>query len=426
MRVRQQGQAAARRIAVSCSCGLVGAWLSLCWIFMLAGCADGDFSRFIEPGKVQPAAAAPVPAPAAPQQIASVAHLPVLPPPVVRPGTFKAGLLAPLTGQNAALGQAMLNAAQMAVFDGFAANFELLPRDTGDSEEGAVAALRSAAAAGATLMIGPVFAAQVAAVKPVAASMNINILALSNDAALASPGAYIVGFAPAAQVERVAHYARARGAARFAALIPDGAYGDIIAAALQSALTRNDGTLVLIGRYAPEAADLNPVMQEIAAGREQVDALLLADGGIGLRRIAAMLPAFHLTDGRIRLLGTGLWDEDNFGRRNPQLIGGWYAAPETRERNRFMDHYRSAYGAPPPRLATLSYDAVALVATLLQRGGQVDQTALTRPAGFGGVDGIFRLGIDGIAERGLAVNQVTADGALVLDPAPASFSQPAH
>ena len=118
MRVRQQGQAAARRIAVSCSCGLVGAWLSLCWIFMLAGCADGDFSRFIEPGKVQPAAAAPVPAPAAPQQIASVAHLPVLPPPVVRPGTFKAGLLAPLTGQNAALGQARLNAAHMAVFDG--------------------------------------------------------------------------------------------------------------------------------------------------------------------------------------------------------------------------------------------------------------------------------------------------------------------
>ena len=50
-------------------------------------------------------------------------------PPVLPPNVkIKAGILLPLSGKNGPLGQAMLNAAQQAVFDAAAANFELMPR----------------------------------------------------------------------------------------------------------------------------------------------------------------------------------------------------------------------------------------------------------------------------------------------------------
>ena len=80
-------------------------------------------------------------------------------PPVLAPGVkIKVAILLPLSGRNAPLGQAMLNAAQLAVFDVADQHFELMPRDTASSEAGSGNAARDAAASGAQLFIGPVFA----------------------------------------------------------------------------------------------------------------------------------------------------------------------------------------------------------------------------------------------------------------------------
>ncbi len=389
-------------------------WLPLCLILMLTGCAQQDINLFgpgrkISSNNVPPSVAKGNRGPLA-GAVAPTAD-----------GTMKVGLLLPLSGTHAALGQAMLNAAQMAVFDSGAKNLELLPRDTGDAGPAAVAAMRDAATVGARLMIGPVFAPQVSAVRTAVTGTGLNVLALSNDATLAMPGVYIVGFTPAAQVVRVVSHAMAHGAVRFAALIPLGPYGDIVAAALNDTLARHHGVGARIGRYASNGIDLNQVMQEVASERGQLDALLIADGGANLQRIAKALPHYRLNDPRIRLLGTGLWDEGNLGRRVPQLVGGWYAAPALKDRTEFYTRYQEIYGAPPPRLATLSYDATALAGVLAQRGGRADAGTLTNPAGFVGMDGIFRFSADGVAERGLAVHQVQDDGVLALDPAPQTF-----
>ena len=64
--------------------------------------------------------------------------------PVLTPlasGTVRVGILLPLSGPSANVGSAMLNAAQMALFDFADADFELLPHDTaGQSEEASFAA----------------------------------------------------------------------------------------------------------------------------------------------------------------------------------------------------------------------------------------------------------------------------------------------
>jgi hypothetical protein len=125
------------------------------------------------------------------------------------------------------------------------------------------------------------------------------------------------------------------------------------------------------------------------------------------------------------LLGTGLWDDAAIARE-PALAQGWFAAPPPEAFRNFTAHYREVYGSAPPRIATLSYDAVSLVA-LLSRGRPYDRftaSALTDPNGFVGVDGIFRFSADGAAERGLAILQVANGGFSVVDPAPKSFPQP--
>lgn len=329
-------------------------------------------------------------------------------------GKISVAILLPLSGKHAALGQAMLNAAQMAVFDLAAANFELMPRDTRGTPDGAVAAARDAVANGAQLLIGPLFAADVAAVKPVAQSAGVNMMALSTDVSLGESGAWVMGFAPAPQVERVVTYARRQGLYRFAAIIPKTPYGAIVRAAFDKTAQELGASQTVLDSAAEYAA-------RVAKG-EAYDALFLPLGGNELRTVVAQLAASGFDAKRVRLLGTGLWDEAGLGQSVALLDGGWYAASEPDARERFMATYSKIYNAEPPRLATLAYDATALAAVLSRRGASFDRISLANANGFAGMDGLFRLTPQGTAERGLAVNEITPTGSRVIDPAPSTFA----
>lgn len=325
----------------------------------------------------------------------------------------KVALLVPLNGKSAALGQDMLGAAQLAVFDIGGDGFELMPRDTGGTPSGAVSALKEAVASGAHLAIGPLFAAEVAAIRPAIAEANINALALSTDVSLAQPGIYVMGFAPVPQVERVVSYALKQGLRRFAALVPSGPYGKLVSKAFEESVRKGGGEVVFVGDSGATG--------QIAMKKDQIDALFLPFGGVDLRRIASQLSVAGLEVGRIRILGTGLWDEPSLAQGQSLLVGGWYAAPDPGPRARFLNAYREAYDKEPPRLATLAYDATALAAVLVRSGKGVERENLTNPSGFAGLDGVFRLRENGEIERALAVIEVTASGSQVVDSAPTSF-----
>jgi len=344
------------------------------------------------------------------------------PPPVVQQKTpaapvklagVKVAVLVPLSGKSAPLGQAMVNAAQLAVFDMGVNGFELMPRDTKGTSEGAVQATQEAIASGAQLLIGPLFAADVAAVKPTLHSTNISMLALSTDVSLAEPGAYVMGFAPAPQVERVVTFAVSRGMKNFAAVIPSGPYGQLVSKTFTKAVKEAGGTLV--------ASESIGTMAALGAHKDKIDAIFVPMGGNDLKKVVAQLAASGFEAGRTRLLGTGLWDEANLASEQPLLLGGWFAAPEPEARARFMQAYKDTYNQDAPRLATLAYDATALAAVLGRNGGHYDGHSLTVPSGFAGLDGIFRLLGNGQIERGLAVLEVGAAQNSVVDPSPPVF-----
>ncbi len=413
-------------------------FLLACVLLVVAGCsAIPETQSWFAPKHVaqkpgtsqtQPAVSSPPPVSAPPLPPAAQNM-----PPVVIPATpalaanvkIKVAILLPLSGKNAPLGQALLNAAQLAVFDVADSHFELMPRDSGTSDTSAEAAARDILSDGAQLLIGPVFASHVNAVKPLAASSGVNMLALSTDTTLADQNVFVMGFAPGAQVERAINYAHAHGMHHFGALIPKGAYGDLVRNVFQTAIAQNNDDIADIETFDPAQHDSAAAVTALAAHRDQMDALLLPEGGEDLNLIAGQLSSAGFDKQHLRLIGTGLWDTADIGHA-AFLVGGWYAAPDPHARQNFLKAYIKTYGQEPPRLATLAYDATALAALLAKQGGHFDRTSLTSPSGFAGVDGIFRLTDQGLVERGLAVLEVSSEGGHVVDSAPATFVRSPH
>jgi ABC-type branched-subunit amino acid transport system substrate-binding protein len=294
-------------------------------------------------------------------------------------GKIRAAILLPLSGPHATLGQAMLNAAQQAVFDASGNNFVLLPQDTAGAG-GADTAARAALNGGTDIFIGPLFATDIPAVKAVAQSAGVPVLALSTDTTHADRDLYVMGLAPGQQVERIVTYAVAHGAHRFAALVPNTPYGMLVGRAFRDEVSRVGGVVSIDEIYggAAEAADH---ARTIAAQAETIDALFLPDSGDNLKAIADALAAGGVNPARTHLLGTGLWDGTGLAQQSALLLGAWYAAPDPAARRTFVSGYAAAFGHEPPRLATLAYDATALAALLAKRGARYEEATLTNANG---------------------------------------------
>lgn len=335
-------------------------------------------------------------------------------------GPLKVALLLPLTGPQASIGQALQDAAQLALFDLADDRFELMPRDTKGTPAVAATVARQAIAEGADIIMGPLFGPEVAAVRPVAQNAGIDVLAFTNDWTQAGRGIHVMGFSPASQVDRIVGFASAQGMRRYVALAPQGAYGDAVVNALQSGVVRYGGT-ARVERY-PTTTDLSGAIQQGAAASAGAQALLLAEGGDRARTLAAGLSQQGVYPQQVRFIGTGLWDDTSLGNE-PALVGAWYAASDPSARRDFDRRYEQTFGRKAPRIATLAYDATALLSKLSRLYGPagVTRDTLHMPGGFEGLDGLFRLQPNGVVDRQLAVLEITPVGARVIDPAATSF-----
>jgi len=359
-------------------------------------------------------------------------------------GPVKVAVLLPLSGANAELGKAMLEAAQMALFTTGNDRLTLVPRDTTGTPDGAAGAARTAIADGAQLILGPLLAAEVDAVKPVAGDAKINVIAFSTATQLAGDNVFLMGFLPRHEVVREAAFARESGLSRFAVLAPNSEYGRLMTDALRETASQAGGTVVKAETFDPRSGDVGPAIQRLTGNaastapgaspepdaapalgptpRAGFDALLLPEGGDQLKQIARRLKTAGIGSPQVRLLGSGLWDDPTISSE-PALIGGWFAASPPDARREFQNRFQSTYGHPPPRLASLAFDAAALAAVLAKAGGPApfSHDAILNPSGFSGVDGLFRFTPQGLVQRGLAVLEVQPQGPIVVSPAPRDF-----
>ena len=330
----------------------------------------------------------------------------------------RVAVLVPLTGPNAGVGTSIANAANLALLDLGGERIRITVYDTG---KGAQAAANQALADGSRLFLGPLLAEDVRAVAPLARKADVPVVSFSNDTSVAGGGVYLLGFTPGQSVSRVVAHARSSGASRFGAIAAEGVYGRRASEAMVGAVTRAGGQLTGVEIFERGLLGIRTAAGRLA-GRGAVDAVLIADSGRGAATAAPILKAGPL--GGARILGTELWATDTDLGKTAALRGAWYAGPPESLFNQLRTRYRARYGASPYRLASLGYDAVLLtvrVAKDWRIGRPFPEGELRARKGFTGVDGAFRFGSDGIAERSLEVREVTAAGTRVVSPAGTTF-----
>jgi ABC-type branched-subunit amino acid transport system substrate-binding protein len=383
----------------------------------------------------------------------------------------KVAILLPLSGEHKKIGQQMLNAAQMALFDVGDQNFELMPKDTQGDAQIAVMAANDAINQGAKLILGPLFSEEVKAVRPYIARSNIQNISFSTDWTAAGQNTYVMGILPFEQISRIVDYAAKNGSKRFGIISTEDAYGKNVTDSFNSAIRSHGGSVTKLLTISPlnnnispdvrefinfdarkesyastlamaeQAVKLNPSDRAARAKLGQLqlvstsselpfDTLFAPVGGELGRNIVNLLRFYEVDNHNMTLLGTGVWDDAGL-IREPAFNGSLFAAPSPQARFDFEQNYTNVYGERPARIASLAYDGTALAAVLANKGAQegynTDQiytrNNIQNPNGFAGVDGIFRFGRNNLVERGMAVLEINQDNLIVKEPAPITFQR---
>jgi ABC-type branched-subunit amino acid transport system substrate-binding protein len=343
----------------------------------------------------------------------------------------KVALVLPLgaDAQTGAIGKALRQAAELAVFDLNQPGLQLMVKDDRGTEDGAKAAVSEAIAGGAEIILGPLFSRSTVAAAPVARQAGAPIISFSNDRTVAGNGVYLLSFLHDQEVSRIVDFAARQGRTRLVALLPKNALGDQLEQSVRAATARSGSTLVDLERYVLNTnAILAPARKiheviKAAPPEAPIDALFLPGGEDVLPMVAPFIPYLGIDTQQVRLLGTGGWDSPIVSREKT-YAGGWFAAPDPRGWRTFAERFAKSYNTQPPRVASLAYDAVGVAAAFAgaARGSRYGAANLTRAQGFSGIDGRFRFSAGGLAERELAVLEVRREGNAVIDGAPAGSS----
>ena len=384
-------------------------WAALGAAMFVAGCASGP--RVIPEVEKPPVIEVPKPRPVErPIQ-------PGLPQDVER---HRVALLVPLSGTNAGVGKSLQNATQLAILDLGTDAIRITTYDTA-GPGGAAGAARQAIADGNRLILGPLLAEEAREVAPIARASRIPVLSFSNDASAAGAGTYVLGYSPAQSIDRVVRYARSNGVTQFAGLVPAGLYGERSSTAFLRAVESAGGTVVAMETYDNRPGSMTTAIAKL--GRVPYQAVLIA--GSGGSAVTAV-PLIRKTPGgkSARLIGTELWNSDSSIGSNVVLSGAWFASVPNTLYRQYAAKYRARFGVAPYRLSTLGYDAVLLTVRIARDwkpGDEFPERRLTERDGFSGLDGAFRFGRDGVAERALEVQEIRGGTTVSVSPAPSNF-----
>lgn len=336
-------------------------------------------------------------------------------------------LLLPLSGPDQALGQAMLNAAQMALADAGANNIELVPKDTGakvaaEAAQKITLAAEEAVSEKASLVLGPVFSSAAAQAKPVMASAKIPMITFSNDSRLAGYGTFVLGPLQYDQVATVLTHAKQLGRSRVTVIAGNDAFGNAIVNSANIYAQQNVFPAPQVVRLVEDSpASWRATLAKYFVAGSEPQAVLIAFRGAALSNIAQTLTAMGFPPEKLLRLGASSWFEQPIPNAGA-LEGGVVAAPDPQYKKRFVDNYTKLFKSTPPVLAGYAYDAVALAAVLArQPDASFSSAQLASPSGFIGNDGLFRFLPNGLNQRALALWQFRNGKLEIIQPAVSSF-----
>ena len=343
--------------------------------------------------------------------------------------SFRVGVLLPLSGDAASVGNSLKNAAMLALEDINNPNLILQFYDTKSSSVGAREAAENAIDQDVKLIIGPLMAAEVEAVSDKTKRKGIPVVAFSTNESVLQNKIYTLGLLVGEQVERIVNYASSQGRSRFALLLPDNSTGIAVAREAMKAVKKNGSRVVKIAFYPPNTNDFSEIVKKLtnygsrSGSGEGIgfDAVIIPETGSRLKSATAMFGYYDVFYPEVLFMGTSVWENTNLSKETT-LQKAVYPALSRNYSAYFNKKYHSLYGVYPSALAAFGYDAVALASSLAKKGSSDLNDAITNPSGFSGINGAFRIFANGKNQHSLDVMQITSKGDAVIDAATHSFA----
>lgn len=345
---------------------------------------------------------------------------------VIGSGSVRVALLVPTTipGGAAAVAKELRNGAVMASQDFGAGRVQLVIKDTKGQAAVAQSAANEAISEGASLILGPLFAANVSSASGITLPANVVTVAFSTDTSVARRGVYLFSYTPQEDTKRIISYAGSLGSRSIAAFLPNNREGSLRERVLRQMAGQN-GMRIIITKYDRTPAGIEKIISESAVNIQAADTIYVPEGGPIPNLILSGLKRNGVNVSEKTILGSGQWE--SVKTTDASVAGAYYPGRDITKFNDFANRYAAKFGSRPSVNAGLAYDAMTLASEFVRVRGNAKSAfspdMFENPNGFQGVNGAFRIRSDGTTQRGLAVYQIRGGKGALAEPAIGRFSR---
>lgn len=345
---------------------------------------------------------------------------------VIGTGNVRVALLVPTTipGGAAAVAKELRNGAVMAAQDFAVGRIQLVVKDTQGQVAVAQAKANEAVQEGASLILGPLFAANVSAASGITLPANVVTLAFSTDTSVARRGVYLFSYTPQEDTRRIITYAGSIGSRSIAAFLPNNTEGNLRERVLRE-IAGQSGINLSVVKYERTPQGIDQIVSQAVANVQTSDSIYLPEGGPIPNLILSGLKRNGASVSEKTILGSGRWE--SVKTSDPILAGAYYPGRDITKFNDFANRYEAKFGARPGVNAGLAYDAMTLASEFVRVRGNAKAAfapeMFENPNGFQGVNGAFRMKSNGTTERGLAIYQIRGGKGTLAEPALGRFSR---
>lgn len=367
---------------------------------------------------------------------------------------LRIGVLLPLSGSLKNVGESILNAIQMSLFDNNKKNIVLKVYNTEGTTFGAVNSINKAIRDGIDVVIGPLFSAETKAIRKILKDNELIAFSLSNDQELINTdNVFVTGSIPEQEIQTLISYMMENDFHNYIALMPNTTYGALMNKILRGTIVNKDGLLIKSEYYEQndktlmtKISDLTnfyevpqtlyenyeklKLEQKILGITEEPEliikeeekiypqSLFIAEGGKMAEQIANLLFISQKDSRHIQLIGTSKLDGDENVLNDPYMNNVIFVGANPESYKKFSDRYLDAYKKSPLKISSMVYDLVDIMDKLyIKRDGKYvpDKQVILDPNGFDGIDGKYRFLPNGLVERKLYVLQLQNREKVVID-----------
>jgi len=333
---------------------------------------------------------------------------------------IKIGLLIPLSGKNAEIGQSIIKATQLAINKINNPSIEILPKDTKSKPETTLKGAKELSQLGVKIIIGPVFNNSLAYLDEL---RDITFLSFTNKIINNPKNIISAGINASSQLRAIQKFIELNEIKKTIFLMPDVNYKNEIKIALSNSKMRifksyvydTDPTKLTkqiekITDYSKRKQNLEDEIKRIEKSDEankellierlnkkdtlggvKFDSIIIADFDESLKSVTTSLLYTNISPKEKYFITLNQWfDESLLNETSSQPI--YFPSINKKNYDNFAAEYFEKFNQNPNPLSFLSYDLVGLVYYLiLQNNSIIDEKLFIKKTMFNGKIGIFEI-----------------------------------